>query len=96
MDAQNAPVTEYAAVVFPEEREKWTAQRFISAGRPDQQGAFKIGGLPSGRYLVAAVDYLETGAEFDPQVLERLRNVATPVVVGEGESKAVNLKLIAF
>jgi hypothetical protein len=96
-DGQNTPVAEFVAVVFPEEREKWTAQsRFISAGRPDQQGAFKISGLPPGRYLVAAVDYLETGAEFDLDVLERLRSAATPVVVGEGESKSVNLKLTAF
>jgi hypothetical protein len=96
-DAQNAPVGEYVAVVFPEAREHWTAQsRFIASGRPDQKGAFKIEGLPPGRYLVAAVDYLETGAERDPELLERLKGAATAVTLGDGESKTVSLKLIAY
>ena len=96
-DAQNAAVAEYAVVVFPEDRDKWTPQsRFMGSGRPDQQGGFKITGLPPGRYLAAAIDYLETGAERDPELLERLRTSATPVTLGEGESKRVTLKIVAY
>jgi hypothetical protein len=96
-DAQNAPVAEYVAVLFPEEREKWTAQsRFMGSGRPDQQGRYKITGLPAGKYLVAAVDYLETGADRDPELLDRLKESATPVTLGEGESKTLNLKLVTY
>ena len=96
-DSQNAPVAEYVALVFPEEREQWTTQsRFMGSGRPDQQGRFKITGLPPGRYLVAAVDYLETGAERDPDLLGQLKSSATLVSLGEGESKTVSLKVVTY
>jgi hypothetical protein len=59
-----AAVRDYVAVLFAEDRTRWTAQsQFIDVGRPDQKGQFSIRGLPAGRYLAAAVDYLEPGGE---------------------------------
>jgi hypothetical protein len=37
--------TEYTAIVFAQDKEKWTGNsRYQSAGRPDQDGRFKITG----------------------------------------------------
>jgi hypothetical protein len=91
------PVAEYAAIVFHEDPARWTPQsRFIATARSDQQGAFRIRGLPSGRYLAVAVEYLETGSERDPELLNRLRDVAQPVVLTEGESTTMKLGLGSY
>jgi hypothetical protein len=70
------------------------AEPLHRSARPNQ-GVFKINGLPPGRYLAAAIDYLEAGAARDPAVLERLRSAAVPVTLGEGESTTIALKVIA-
>jgi hypothetical protein len=62
--------------------------------RPDQQGAFQVKDLPPGRYLAAAVDYLEEGEETNPDALERLRNTATPFALEEGDTKTLALKVV--
>jgi hypothetical protein len=90
------PASDYAALVFPENRELWVwPSRFIATARADQQGRFKIAGLPPGQYVIAAVDYLEQGSEYDPDLLLRLKEKGTPVVLGEGESKEISLMLTA-
>lgn len=88
--------SQYTVVVFPEDQEKWAfPTRHVQAARPDQQGTFRLAGLPGGeRYLAAAVDYVETGEAFDPQLLASLRGQATPFVLAEGESKTLALTLV--
>jgi hypothetical protein len=95
--ADGKPVTDYAAIVFHEDPARWTPQsRFVATARSDQQGAFRIRGLPSGRYLAVAVEYLETGSERDPELLNRLRDAAQPVVLTEGESASLNLRFGSY
>jgi hypothetical protein len=92
--SRGEPVTEYAVVVFPEASDRWTPpSRFVRTGRPDQEGRFQIRGLPPGRYLAVAVEYLEQGAESDPEQLERLKQSATPLSLDEGETRQLELKL---
>ena len=82
-------------VIFTEDRQQWTPQsRFIAAGRPDHNGQFRISGLPPGRYLAIAVDHLEAEGERDPELLARLKDRATQLILGEGESKTISLGLI--
>jgi hypothetical protein len=97
-DSRNMPALEYTAVVFPEDRGLWSLpeSRFIATGRSDQQGLFRITGLPPGRYLAAAVEYLELTEERDPYVLGRISEEATPLILEEGESKAVALRLSSY
>jgi hypothetical protein len=94
--AKGEPTREYTVVVFPEDSSKWSyPSRFVRAARADQEGLFKIRGLPpEDRYLAVAVDYLEEGEGGDPQFLEQIKERATPVALGEGEVKALDLKLI--
>lgn len=94
-DASGRAVTNYVAVAFAEDPQRWTPlSRHIVSVRPDQQGRFSIRGLPPGRYRVAAVDYLPTGQERDPKTLERLRAGATPVALTEGAAQNVTVKLL--
>jgi len=98
VDGRNLTVTEYVAVVFPEDSNRWRDphSRFIATSRSNQQGQFRITGLPPGRYLAAAVEYLETGEERDPDVLRQISQEATPLTLEEGESKAVMLRLSTY
>jgi hypothetical protein len=85
---------DYTAVVFAKDREKWTGNtRYQSAGRPDQDGRFKITGLPPGEYYVVAVDRLESGQSSDPDFLERVRVRAVSLSLREGETRTLELKL---
>jgi protocatechuate 3,4-dioxygenase beta subunit len=95
-DARSQPVTDYAAIIFAEDSAKWGfMSRYVHMARPDQQGAFQVKELPPGRYLAAAVDYLEEGEETNPETLERLRNTAMPFTLDEADTKTLALKVIA-
>jgi hypothetical protein len=52
--------------------------------------------MPPERYLAVALDQLEPGEERNPEVLERLRSFGTSVVLREGESRALDLKLASY
>ena len=94
-DASDRAVTNYVAVAFPEDPQRWTPlTRMIVSVRPDQQGRFSIRGLPPGRYRVAALDYLPAGQERDPKTLERLGAGATAVAITEGAAQNVTVKLL--
>jgi len=86
---------DYTAIAFPQDSDRWkdTNSRYIRTGRPDQDGRFKISGLPSGDYLLIAVDHLNPGEFSDPEFLERVRTKATRFSLTEGETKSIDLKL---
>jgi hypothetical protein len=79
-------------VVFPEETSRWREDsRTVRAARPDQRGEFSIKGLPAGKYLIAAVDYVQDGQWYDPEFLADLRPRAQPLSLAEAESKRIEL-----
>jgi hypothetical protein len=95
VDAAGRDVANYVAVAFPEDQQRWTPlTRAIGSVRPDQQGRFSLRGLPPGRYLVAAIDYLQSGQERDLKLLERLRARATAVVLTEGGTQNVTVTMV--
>jgi hypothetical protein len=90
------PLKEYAVVVHPvDEKEGMIATRYVRTARADQDGRFQIRGLPPGRYLVAAVETLEQGREWDPEFLKRFRDVARTVTLAEGQTLPISLTLAA-
>ena len=92
--ADAKPSKDFVVVAFVADRARWGAlTRYVRTARPDQSGRFEIKGLPAETYLVVALEYLEPGEEADPEVLERLRPLATEVMVAEGEAKVVSLKV---
>jgi hypothetical protein len=85
-------VRDYVVVLFPDDEEQWTPfSRFFATARPDQDGRFKITGLPPGRYLATALDYLVPGEERNRETLMRLRTAATAFALADGESRPLNL-----
>jgi 5-hydroxyisourate hydrolase-like protein (transthyretin family) len=93
-DDRGEPVKDYAVVIFARDRQKWGASsRWIRTARSDQDGRFKIGGLPSGEYFACAVDFLEPGQERDLEFLDRIQTLATRFALDEGETHMLKLKL---
>jgi hypothetical protein len=64
-----------------------------SAPRGQINRANSIKGLPAGKYLIAAVDYVQDGQWYDPEFLEQLRARALPVSLAEAESKRIDLRM---
>jgi hypothetical protein len=93
-DARSQPVTDVTVVIFPADEEKWMYQsRFIRAARPDQDGRYQIGGLPpSDDYLAIAVQGVEDGQAGDPEFLATIREHAVKLSLGEGETRALDLR----
>ena len=91
------PEKDYTVVVFAEDNAKWgPLSRFISVGRPDQDGRFEVKDLPAGDYLAIALDYVQQGEWGDPAFLERMTPRATSFRLGTGETKTLDLKLQAY
>lgn len=88
--------TDYTAIVFPQDRDAWDASPAAghsAVARPDDQGQFRIRTLRPGAYYIAAVVEVENGQWFDREFLERLRGGATRIIVAEGDTKMIDLRL---
>jgi len=93
-DDRGDPIGDYTVVAFSSDRNKWGyLTRFVRSVRPDQDGRFALRGLPADDYLVVALEYLESGQEFDPEQLRGWEPGATKVALGEGAPQSVTLKL---
>ena len=94
-DARGKPVLDATVVIFPADDKLWTNQsRFIKAARPDQDGTYRVTGLPPNEsYLAVALQGLEDGQAGDPEFLATIKDSATKFTLGEGETKAVDVKL---
>jgi hypothetical protein len=85
-------------LLFPSERVAWidygSNPRRLRSIRTDKDGAFQTTGLPAGDYLVAAIAD-ETAVNWqDPRILQALVRVATPVKLGDGETRSVELHTV--
>jgi Carboxypeptidase regulatory-like domain len=88
------PSKDYWAIVFARDHQKWQpTSRYIRTARPDQDGRFKISGLPAGDYLAVALDFIEQGQANDPEFLDRIQDRAVRFSLGENEAKTLDLKL---
>ena len=95
-DTKGAAETDFVVLVFSSDPQHWGWQsRHVRLARPDQTGRFLIDGLPAGAYLAVALEYVEPGEETNPEFLERVKTLATPVRLTEGEKKPITLKLAA-
>jgi protocatechuate 3,4-dioxygenase beta subunit len=93
-DAQGGAVAEYIVVVLPADPvAAAVASRYTRTLRPDQRGAFRVRGLPAGRYIAAAVNALEQGSEWDPAFQATVRGGAAPFTLSEGQTLSVMLEL---
>lgn len=94
-DDKGNPVSDYAVLIFAADRSKWTDRsRFIALGRPTQDGSFRVAGLPSDDYLAIALSAVQGSQWQDPDYLKSLEEAATRLLLGDGESKTLTLRLV--
>ena len=94
VDNHNAPVATFVVMVFSDDATKWgPTSRFVATSAPDQRGRFRVPNLPPGTYRAVALEFLEEGAEQDPEVLTALRDRAVKFDLGKGESLKLSLPL---
>jgi hypothetical protein len=94
-DEKNLPIRDATVLVFDADGEKWFENsRRVRATRPDQDGQWRLRGMPAGEYLAIALDYVEDGAWNDPEFLESLRRDAASVTLAEGATATAALKVV--
>jgi len=94
-DAEANPLSEYGVVVFATDPAKWTDRsRFVALGRPSQDASFMIRGLPPDEYFAVALPATQGSEWQDPDVLTMLQEGATRFFLGEGEQKALTLRIL--
>jgi hypothetical protein len=93
-DAQGKLLNDYVVVLLPSGlKEGLSPQRFISVVRPDQDGSFRVKGMPPGSYVVTALEWVEQGRQFVPGFQEQLRKAGKTLTLREGEATTIDLKL---
>lgn len=93
-DQQGQPAPGFTLIVFSSEERFWTPQsRRIRTTRPATDGRFTVANLPPGDYRLAAVEDIEPGSWFDPEVLKQFDAVSLRVVLSPGEKKVQSVRV---
>ena len=84
-------------VLFPTARDRrYAGSRYMAAAAVSSDGVFSVSGLPAGSYYVAAVPRPRSSDPDgwqDPQMLESYTRLAQSIVVRDGETANVNLRV---
>jgi protocatechuate 3,4-dioxygenase beta subunit len=94
-DARGNAVRDYTVLLFPRDKERWeSTSRYLFTARPDQDGKYKASYVLAGAYYAIALDYVEQGANSDPDFLERIKDKAVELNISDTETKSLDLKLV--
>ncbi len=95
-DSRGDPAKDYTAIVFSRNAEQWKPEsRYLRLGRADGDGRFKIVGLPPGDYYAVALTQVDSISWNSADTLEPLRSQATMFSLDDGETKTLDLKVVA-
>ena len=93
-DQVGRPAPGYPIVVFSTDREHWFAgSRRVAVARPATDGAFRLAGLPAGRYHLCAVVSVDEAALEDPSYLEQLVSGSLTITLTDDERTTQDLRL---
>jgi hypothetical protein len=86
-------------LLFPADSSAWTDYGGfpgrLRAIRVDRNGQYRTDGLPAGDYLAVAIAEESSANWQDPRVLKALSRLATPITLGDGDSRSASLKTLA-
>jgi hypothetical protein len=92
-DVREQPVNHATVVAFALDTSlRYSRSRFVGVAAADRDGRYRLEGLPSGEYYVAATDRRGGGDIDDPDFLESLTAHATRVTLGEGQRVSLALR----
>ncbi len=87
-------IRNYVVVLLPRDpAEPVAASRWIHTSRPGANGRFEIPRVRPGRYMAAAIEWIEQGRQFAPEFQQLLRHGAREFTVGEGQTLTLDLAL---
>ncbi len=93
-DSRDEPASSYSVVVASADpRFRTPGSQRVALTRPDTNGRYSFRGLPPGDYLVAVVDDIEPGSQYDPEFLRGLEGSAVRVTLVEGASTVSDLRI---
>jgi hypothetical protein len=95
-DAKGAPATDANIIAFSEDKASWRTNSIRTRrAAVDTSGHFKLTGVLPGTYYVIAAPRERIGTPFpDASYFESLSKDATTFVVGEDETRQVDLKVV--
>jgi Carboxypeptidase regulatory-like domain len=83
---------DYVVIVFPQDEARWTTRsRYVQRASPDQDGRFTVTVPARNDYLVIALEDVDDEIWDDPEFLGKIRDRATPLALGDGESRTLSL-----
>jgi hypothetical protein len=96
-ESRTTAAGDYTVVVFADNPAYWReGSKRVLAARPDQNGTYKLTGLPPGRYRAIAVEYLDDGEQWNPEFLRWAESRAAKVELAEGAAVTLNLTITKY
>jgi hypothetical protein len=92
-DEKGEPVANAVIVAVPEARLRGRVDRYRQTVS-DQSGRFALRGFPPGDYTLFAWESLDGEAYYNPEFLKSCEGRGTPLHLGEGERKSVQVQAI--
>ena len=98
-DARGRPAAGSHVIVAAMDRRKWyPGSRFLRRALAEQNGTFRVAGLPAGTYYLVGCEGVPTGGDDawqDPEFLESIVTRGTTLTLQDGEKQSLQLEMAA-
>jgi hypothetical protein len=98
-DARGRPAAGSHVIVAPMERRQWyPGSRFLRHALTEQNGTFRVAGLPAGTYYLVASEGVPTHGDDawqDPEFLESIVTRGATLTLQDGEKQSLQLEIAA-
>jgi hypothetical protein len=93
-DGHGAPLESTRVLIVPDSLPAGvSATRFVRLLQSDSSGKFSIRAMPAGRYVALAMTTLDPNHQFDPEVIQRVKQYGKSFSMREGETVTLELRV---
>jgi protocatechuate 3,4-dioxygenase beta subunit len=93
-DRRGAPLEAATVMIVPDSLPAGISPaRFVRVLQSDANGKFSVRAMPAGRYAALAMTTLEPGRQYDPAVIDHVRQSGKAFSMREGETATLDLRL---